>query len=145
MIAVATEWSPDGRNWLAGIVSKFVRGLGCGSSGRERTATPRRIRGPLRVKKIFGVFGAGQRPVVLVAPLIAPHHENFHALAVGEIILDTLKKKIVPTKSDVAFLEFCRFGTEVGFTDFAAGTGVAADGHQKLLAFAGFRRCGARF
>src|SRR5579862_1850174 len=96
------------------------------------------------MEKVLGRLGAGERPVIFIAPLINPHDEDLDRLAGGEFVSTALEEKIVPVKSNLAFIELFRFRTEVDFANLASLACVPADGNQKSLALAGLfgRRVG---
>ena len=47
-----------------------------------------------------------------------------------------LNRVVVPLQRDFVFIELGGCRTEVDFTDFSAASGVASNGHEKMLPFA---------
>src|SRR5436305_6476721 len=88
------------------------------------------------MQKIFCAVCSCQRPVIFFTPLICTHNEKFDWLS-AEFVLYAFEKKVVPTKSDLVFVEIC-VGTEVHISDLASATCVTSDDHQQMLSFTGF-------
>ena len=75
---------------------------------------------------------ARQRPVVLVAPLVGPHHKNSHGLGAGKLVGDVLEKMVIPTDDYIIFLKVSG-RAKVDIADFPAAA-VARDQLQYAVA-----------
>ena len=84
------------------------------------------------MEKILCAAGAGQRPVILIAPLISSHYENPDRLFLGEAILRVLKKIVVPGENDVTGFDVGG-GPEIYLANLAARAGMPADHDKKML------------
>src|SRR5215469_2591578 len=89
------------------------------------------------MEKELGRLNASDRPLIFIAPLINPHDKDLHRLAGGEFVSSALEEKIVPVKSNLAFIELVGFRTEVDFANLAPVACVPTDDNQKSLAVAG--------
>ena len=89
-----------------------------------------------RMQKIFRVLRASQRPVILFAPLIRTHHENFHRLA-GKFVLRALEKILVPLQGELIFVVLSRGRSKVDIANFSSAASVSANRHQEMLATTG--------
>ena len=82
--------------------------------------------------------GTRKWPIIFVAPLINSHDKDLDRLAGSEFVSSALEKKIVPVKSNLAFIELFGLGTEVDFANLTSIARVPADSDPKALASAGF-------
>src|SRR5215469_8975290 len=90
------------------------------------------------MEKVLGRPGAGERPVIFIPPLINSHDKDPDRLVGGKFISSALEEEIVPTKSNLTFVELFRLRAEIDIANLASLACVPADGDQKTLALAGF-------
>ena len=110
---------------------------------RKSSIAAQRVGTALGVQEISGAAGAGQRPVILFAPLVRAHYKNSDRLA-GEAILRALEKIVVPGKRDFVFVVLRGGAAKIHVSDFAAVAGMTADRHQQVLSLAGRLASGPR-
>jgi hypothetical protein len=83
------------------------------------------------VQEVFRVARTGERPVVLVAPLVRAHHEQLHGLA-RELVLRGLEEVVVPVERCAILVEL-RVRAEVHVADDRPVARVTADNRDELL------------
>ena len=95
------SWIPtvdgtDGGDRVAGVVEEDVGGLVSRGRRVERAVARRRVRPPAAVQVVVRPHRSGERPLVLVAPLVDAHHEDAHRRLGGDAVVDPLEPVVEP-------------------------------------------------
>ena len=80
-------------------------------------------------------MGAGERPVLLLTPLVGAHDKKLYRLGMGKIVGNILKEIVVPAQSSFILVKWSG-GAEVDVADLAAGTAVPPNRNQEMLSAA---------
>src|SRR5207245_6753336 len=86
------------------------------------------------VQIVASGLGAGERPVIFLAPYVLAHHENLDRLLALSSVVDALQDVVVPAQHHVVQVDLGGRGTKVDLADAPSAAGVTANHHQQSLA-----------